>query len=156
MAFLEYIYDWGKEEGQREGAAEGPRVWPVWEVVDCNSHQFLLWRVGLQEKKFIPLDPLSSPLGLLISLALELCNFYQGHRKQSKARSLLIARSVLIAFQYETLPVVPEPLSAICQSQECPFLHLFCLHLKYIYKVTASLLSFVFQNWLPEGNEKIF
>lgn len=105
----------------------------------------------------MPLDPLSSPVASSSPLALELCNIYQGHRKQSKARSLLIDRSVLIAFQYETLLVVPEPPSAICQNQECPFLHLFCLHLKYVYKVTASLLFyFVFQNWLPEKNEKMF
>lgn len=32
--------------------------------------------------------------------------------------------SALVALQYETLPIVPEPPPAICQSQECPFLHL--------------------------------
>lgn len=67
---------------------------------------------------FLPHEDFSSSFGS------ELCNFYQGHRKQSKARGLWIGMSALVALQYETLPIVPEPPSAICQSQECPFLHL--------------------------------
>lgn len=67
---------------------------------------------------FLPHEDFSSSFGS------ELCNFYQGHRKQSKARGLWIGMSASVALQYETLPVVPEPPSAICQSQECPFLHL--------------------------------
>ena len=72
------------------------------------------------------------------SFGSELCNFHQGHRKQSKARGLWINMSALIALQYETLPIVPEPPSAICRSQECPFLHPSYLHLKHTYRITPS------------------
>lgn len=100
---------------------------------------------------FFPMKTSHFPFGS------DLCNFYQGHRKQSKARVLWIDMLALIALQYETLPVVPEPPSAICRSQECPFLHLSYLHLKHTHRITPSFLSyFVFQNWLSYGNEEMF